>query len=463
MKHFLRSPAACLALLPSLLLPGCAPLSVDHNLGEVATFARERLGSDAALLRSDGQRARAKAEVDRRLEAPLSADDAVRIAVANGPALQEALFESAAASAEATQAARIPNPVLTFERLIRREGGAVEKDIGRMLALSVFDVLLLPSRLQALDHRQQQLRLKAAADVLQGAAQARQAWVRAVAARQSLAYHGQVKVSADASAELARRMQEAGNFSKLQRAREQAFHADAAAQLARASHHEVAAREALVRSLGLDAAQAAALKLPERLPDLPAAPEDESAIARYALDARVDVRMAKAELEYLARQQGLTRIASWVDGLQVGAVRHSETGRSPQKGFEVELPLPVFDFGDARRVAAESAYMAALHRTSRIAVDAASQVREGYAAYRTAYEVARHYRDEILPLRKAIADEMLLKYNGMLIGVFELLADSREQAASVIQAIEAQRDFWVADAALRSTLLGKPAAQGNQP
>lgn len=63
-----------------------------------------------------------------------------------------------------------------------------------------------------------------------------------------------------------------------------------------------------------------------------------------------------------------------------------------------------------------------------------------------------------MPLRKAISDEMLLKYNGMLTGVFDLLADAREQIASVAQLIEAQRDFWLADAALQSTLLGKPAA-----
>ncbi|MEO7813663.1 MAG: RND transporter, partial [Usitatibacter sp.] len=81
---------------------------------------------------------------------------------------------------------------------------------------------------------------------------------------------------------------------------------------------------------------------------------------------------------------------------------------------------------------------------------------ESFGAYRTAYDIARHYRDEVVPLRKAIADEMLLKYNGMLIGVFELLADSRAQIASVIQAIDAERDFWLADAALRAAVVGRP-------
>ena len=118
--------------------------------------------------------------------------------------------------------------------------------------------------------------------------------------------------------------------------------------------------------------------------------------------------------------------------------------------------MPIFDFGDAVRTGAQARYMAALNRTAKLAVDASSQVRETYTGYRTAYDLARHYRDEIVPLRKLIADENLLRYNGMLIGVFELLADAREQIGSVVQAIEAQRDYWLADAALQGSLLGIP-------
>jgi outer membrane protein TolC len=82
-------------------------------------------------------------------------------------------------------------------------------------------------------------------------------------------------------------------------------------------------------------------------------------------------------------------------------------------------------------------------------------VREAYAAYRTAYDLARHYRDEIVPLRKRISEENVLRYNGMLIGVFELLADSRQQIASVNAYIEALRDYWVTDTNLELALTGK--------
>ena len=87
---------------------------------------------------------------------------------------------------------------------------------------------------------------------------------------------------------------------------------------------------------------------------------------------------------------------------------------------------------------------------------AESQVREHYAGWRTAHDLALHYQNEVVPLRKTISEENLLRYNGMIIGVFELLADSRDQIASVIAAINAQQQFWLADAALQSSILGKP-------
>ena len=209
--------------------------------------------------------------------------------------------------------------------------------------------------------------------------------MRAVAAQQSLRYVEQVKAAADASAELARRMQAVGNFSKLQRAREQAFSAEAVVQLARAQQRTQNAREVLVRALGLDEARAVALKLPDRLPDLPAAPSDEKAVARNALDQRLDVQMARANLDYLARTQGLTRVTSFVNAFHVAGVYNSETGKPPKKGYELELALPIFDFGDAVRTGAQARYMAALNRTAKLAVDASSQVREN--VYRLPHRV----------------------------------------------------------------------------
>jgi outer membrane protein TolC len=100
-------------------------------------------------------------------------------------------------------------------------------------------------------------------------------------------------------------------------------------------------------------------------------------------------------------------------------------------------------------------YLQSVNRTAEIAVNARSEVRESYSAYRTAYDLAKHYRDEVVPLKKRISDENLLRYNGMLLGVFELLADSRDQVMSVTAYVEALRDFWVAETNLQSSLTGR--------
>lgn len=42
--------------------------------------------------------------------------------------------------------------------------------------------------------------------------------------------------------------------------------------------------------------------------------------------------------------------------------------------------------------------------------------------------------------------------------MFDLLADARTERAATLQAVEAARDFWLAEAALKATLLGHPAA-----
>jgi hypothetical protein len=59
----------------------------------------------------------------------------------------------------------------------------------------------------------------------------------------------------------------------------------------------------------------------------------------------------------------------------------------------------------------------------------------------------------VLPLRQTISGEVLLRYNGMLIDVFELLIDARERIAVNVTALEARRDFLLADAALQTALI----------
>ena len=121
------------------------------------------------------------------------------------------------------------------------------------------------------------------------------------------------------------------------------------------------------------------------------------------------------------------------------------------------MPLPIFDWGGASNARAQGQYMQSVARVRETAIQARSEARESYHAWRTAHDLALHYRNEVVPLRKFINNELLLRYNGMLASVFELLADTRTSIAAVNTSIEAQRDFWLADTDLQTTLTGTSA------
>ncbi|MFN3543282.1 MAG: TolC family protein [Thiobacillus sp.] len=440
-----------LAVLSTTLLGGCASFSEDGGFGAVETAAQTRLQKDVVWTRDAAARSAVEQRVEALLAEPLTADTAVQIALLNNPGLQAAFNTLGIAEADWVAAHRLPNPGFSIGRMTR--GSEVEWE--RSLHLNLAALLTMPMRADIAERQFEQTRQALVLDVLRLAAETRKAWVIAVAAGQSVAYQRQAMEAAEAGAELARRMAQVGNFSRLQRAREQSFYADAALAVARAEQARLAARERLVRLMGL--AEADRVKLPERLPDLPASLPMLADVEQQAMVSRIDLMLTRLQAEALAKHLGLTRSTRFINVLELGIAHNTSNEAPTQRGYEISFELPLFDFGQTRVAQAEARYRQALERAREVAVNARSEVREAYAMQKGQYAIARHLRDEVVPLKQRISEENLLRYNGMLIGVFELLADARSQIASVNAAIEAQRDFWLADADLAMALVGTPS------
>ncbi len=451
-QHTQRFKPVALAL-SALMLTGCATFSSDGGLDSVSAIVKERTSQSVRQAKTDKEISATDAAVNELLGKPLTPDSAVQIAFLNNKGLQASLAELGIAETDLVQAGRMRNPSFTFSRL--REGHDVE--IERSIMFDLVGLLTIPLRTNIEARRFEQAKLQAASQAVRLAADARKAYFNAVAARQTEQYMEQVLTAAEAGAELARRMRRVGNWSKQDQAREQAFYADAVAQAARARHNAAAAREQLTRMMGLWGSQAA-YRLPERLPDLPKAAKESADLEAQAMQQRLDVQMAKRDAEATASALGLSKATGFINVLHAGYANRSETEAPRANGYEIELELPIFDWGRSRTAKAEAVYMQSLHRMADTAVRARSEVREAYSAYRTAHDLAKHYRDEIVPLRKKISDEMLLRYNGMLVGVFELLADARTQVNSINAAIEAQRDYWLADTELQMAINGSGGA-----
>ena len=441
-----------IAALALIALSGCATLSSDGGFGPVEQTVKGRLGKEVKWARSDADRDAIDKRVAQLLEQPLSADDAVQIALLNNRGLQASFAELGISEADRVQAGRLPNLGFSFGRLTQGSG----LEIDRSIQFNLARLLMLPTINQIESRRFEQTRGAVALSVLSLASETRKAYFLAVAADETGRYMLQVQTAAEAGAELARRQTQAGNWNKLQQAREQSFYADAALNLARSEQARNVARERLTRLMSLWGTQTK-FRLPERLPDLPKAPNDLPDIEQTAMAQRLDVQAAKLGTEQVAKNLGLTRATRFINVLEVGAVRNSYNDAPTQRGYTVSVELPLFDWGDARVAKAEAVYLQAVNRAATTAINARSEVRGAYANYRTSYDIARHFRDEIVPLKKRISEENQLRYNGMLIGVFELLADARSQITSVNGYIEALRDFWLAQADLDMALIGSPS------
>lgn len=443
-----------------VFLAGCTTFSKDGGFNTVSTTASERLGKDAVLVKTDEDRDAVAKRTQELLSRPLSMDDAVQIALLNNRGLQASYGELGISEADLVQAGRLPNPGFSFSRT----HGGNDLSINRTFTLGLLNVLTLPLATRIESRRFEQTKLLAADAMLKVAADARRAYVNAVAAEQAAAYATQVKDSAEAGAELALRMQQAGNFSKLDYAREQAFYADAVAQLAKTRQQSVSAREKLTRTMGLWGA-GTHYTLPDRLPDLPKNRPERNDLESFAMQNRLDIQAAKLQTQSVASSLGLSKATRFINALDVGYQNNFTTSDGHEQGYEISVEIPVFNWGGSKVARAEAIYMQSVNRVAETAINARSEVRESYSAYVIDYDVAKHYRDEVVPIRKTISDELLLRYNGMLASVFELLSDSRDQVGAVNSYIDALKDYWLAETDLQQAVGGRlpPLAMTSAP
>jgi outer membrane protein TolC len=444
----------------AMFLGGCAGFSPDAGMAPAIGIAASALKTDVAKISNEADAATADASAAHLLKAPLSSGTAVRIALLKNKDLQAAFNDLGVSEARFVQASLPPAPQFSLSWL----AGMGDVEIARQLAVSLFDLVALPERSAIAESQFRAAQWRAAEQVLRLATNVRRQYYIAVAAAGHAAFLGEAVASAQASAELARQLGEAGSLNKLEQAREDAFYSELAAQLADARVAQKAERERLIRLMGLWGRDID-IRLPRNPPPLPRRLAAEADVEAKALRDRVDLKVARHDLDALARLHGLTSATRFVTDFSLALQDDRESGPVPtqgalgantlmRRGLAADFTIPIYDFGEARVRGAEEAYMAAANRLAQRAIGVRSQAREAYLRAHGKYEVARIYEQRVLPLRKTILDQDLLQYNGMLTDVTQLIADARARIISNINAINARRDFFLALADLDAALLG---------
>jgi outer membrane protein TolC len=441
------------ALLSALALSGCATFSPDTGMSVVAGVAGTTIKKDVVAVRGEDQAGWVRAATQRLLRRPLSVDTAVQVALLNNKGLQASYNELALAEADMVEQSLPPNPTFSISRIAG--GGAVE--IERQVVGDILALATLPFRSEIARQRFQQAQLRAALETLRLAADVRRAYYRAVAANELVGLLTDAKATAESTAKLASKLGETGSLNKLDQAREQVFYAETTADLATARQDATSSRERLIRLLGLWDGDLG-FQTPKQLPVLPKRPQSLPSIEVDAVTHRIDLQIARMELETLAKSLNLTEATRFVTLLDVAGISRKtqdpEGAPFRERGLDIQFQIPIFDGGEVRVRQATETYNLAFNRLTEKAVNVRSEARDAYRVYRSSYDIASQYQREVLPLRKIITEEMQLRFSSMQVDVFALLVEARQRIAALRAAIEAKRAFWLAQSDLQSVVNG---------
>lgn len=443
---------AAVALFSALLLSGCATFSPDAGMTVVANFAGETIHKEVVSIRTTDDAAWAQNAVQGLLRRGLTVDTAVQIALLNNRGLQAAYNELALAETDLIQESLPPNPVFSISRI----AGSGVVEIERRIAGDILALATLPFRSEIARQRFRQAQLRAAEETLRLAAEVRLAYFRAVAANELVGLLTDAKSTAESTAQLALKLGQTGALNKLDQAREQVFYAEVTAELALLRQEAASSRERLIRLLGLWDGDLG-FRLPARLPAMPRRPQPLPRIEVDAVERRVDLQIARLELAALAKSLQLSEASRFVTLLDLAGIHKRTTdagGAVTERRLDLQFQIPIFDGGEVRVRQAVETYNLAFNLLTEKAVNVRSEARDAYKVYRSTYDIAGHYQREVLPLRKIISEEMQLRFSSMQDDVFALLTEARQRIAALRAAIEAKRDFWLAQAELQTVVNG---------
>ena len=438
-KHLTVSAAACLFV-------SCVSVPRDAGLSDVQRAVNTR---SSQQLQWDAPAATLDANTRAMLADELTADEAVAIAIAHNPRLQVTLAELGIARADLIEASTITNPLLELEvRFPSEPFRAYEL----RLAQSLIELIQLPRRRALGRAAFDAAQMRVSSNVLSFAADVRAAYYDLLAATQHATMSQVAATAAQTAAEVALKQHAAENITDLDLENEQAQYEQARLDLSRAERQRLVAREALIRAMGLRDASLE-WRLPATFPELPPAEREQAQLEELAAQQRLDVAIARRELEIAQRQVPLARLAA-LGEVVVDVHYQREPSGEHTVGPGIELPIPIFNSGRAARTRAEARYLRARQLVEALNAESSSRLRTASAVVAEARSRVEYYRDVVLPRRKRIVELTKLEHNAMLVGVFQLLQARENEIQAERDYVEAQREYWTARTNLDRALQG---------
>lgn len=443
-----------------LLLTGCATTDPKPAFDQLGSTVATRIGQRVQWLAQDGQIDEAQNTVRAALQTNLTPQSAAAIALLNNRGLQAEFEELGISQAELAQASRLRNPILTgFARF--PTGGSGVANLEGELAQDLLDLLTLPVRKKVAAINLEATKLRIAHDILQIAAEAKNSFYTVQARQQLLKRLEAIVEVNEAGADLSTRQRKAGNISELELANQAASFQEAKLELGKTRAQMISDRERLNRSLGLWGANTS-WTLADSLPPLPENEIRLDKLESLAVQQRLDLAAARAQLNALGATLRLRGNFRYLPAVSVGVNAERDTDRSWVVGPTLDLEVPLFDQGQAGLAKLAAQYRQAQWRAEALATDIRSQVRQARDGMVAARDLAEFYQKIYLPQRIRIVNETLLQYNAMQVGPLDLVIAKERELTAEREYTEAWRDYWIARTELEKAAGGKLPGDNTQ-
>ncbi len=442
----------CAVVIGMMSLAGCAGLKPREGYPEVQQLVSERIAKRVEWYGDPGANRAVDEQLQALLAKPLGADDGVQIALLNNRRVQATYEDLGVAQAGLVQAGLLKNPVFSGDLKFSIAGGGTKVELA--VVDDFLDVLYIPMRKSIAATALQGAKVRVSLAVMDLASEVRTTFYALQAAEQVRELRRTVLAASEGSYELAQRIHDAGNNTKLDLASERALYEESKLNLASAEAEATDLREHLTALLGVWGNQTE-FAVASHLPELPAQALPSAGLERRAIAQSLDLKLARGEIEIAQKRLGITKPLGLLSELELGAAAERETGGGWGVGPAFALPIPLFSQGQPAVATAAAQLRQAEQGYFALAVDIRSGVRSAYKHMSAARQRTEYYINIIIPLRQRIVEESQKQYNGMFIGGFQLLQAKRDEVESAKDYIESLRDYWLARAELDQILAGR--------
>ena len=437
----MKTPSAVLLLL----LSACASYSKERGHDEVARLVEERTGQKTHWESGGPEEQEISDHVSALLKEGLTRERAIAVALVNNRDLQATYEELGISQADMVQAGLLKNPSLGLHLGIPLTPSSFETEVS--LVQDFLDLFVLPVRKGIAQDQFVADTLKVAHQALLVAAEVSKAFFAVQAGERLVGIRRQVQEGAAAVADLAQRQFDAGNIHELNLLTQQASAEQTRFELGQDELELIEAREKLNHLLGLFGDQTA-WRLATSLQGPPAVEFGLEKLEATAVRRRLDIAAARKQVEILARAEELARTWRFFGRIDVGVVGHQDPDGPRLIGPSLTLDLPIFDQRQAVIARLGAQRRQGERRLAALSIEARSDVRATAARVSTARRAAERYQNVLLPMREKLVQQTQLHYNGMQIGLMQLLSARREQIEALRGLVIAQRDYWSAVADL---------------